>query len=369
MRRTLLLLCLLSGIAATAQQLYISSSVDTLKPRVKKALHFYRDYIYEFNKRDVLPDFSKYWSATDMQQYKQPDQILYAITSDGFTYRIAQKRTVFYVSDANGYVHIKTLFSVADTSGNVDIMSITNHYVSVDGDEIHFVNPVALYMKEHNWQSRNVRNITYYFSAYHQFNEADANEMKGQVSRLETDWGLQPINIRYYFADSRDELRRLRGLDFVTGDGNGKRASGISDDIDNIVYCAGWGEKYFHEVVHIYLNKLHPGSPLKEGLAVFYGGSMGHKLAWHLRRMSKYLDEHKDIDLNDPDAFGYMDAYTNPHSCIKGLLCRMAYDKDGIAGLRRIMEYTSMDDIYTEEFGIPKDGRDKFLRNAISKFR
>src|SRR6202000_1377608 len=104
---------------------------------------------------------------------------------------------------------------------------------------------------------------------------------------------------------------------------NRPKPSGMSDGVDNIIYCGGWGERYFHEVVHIYLNRLHPASPLNEGLAVMYGGSVGHELSWHIKRLNEYLQAHKEISLEHPEDFYYLDNYTNPYYTIRGMLCQM----------------------------------------------
>lgn len=128
-------------------------------------------------------------------------------------------------------------------------------------------------------------------------------------------------------------------------------------------------ENYFHEVVHIYLNKLFPASQLVEGLAVFYGGSLGHDLKWHLTRLNDYLNQHPEINLNDLEKFLYTDNYTNPSSAIQGLLCYIAYQKGGLEGLKKLMSY---DDTYVaieKEFGIKKDGLNKYLRQQIKVYK
>ena len=61
----------------------------------------------------------------------------------------------------------------------------------------------------------------------------------------------------------------------------------MAHDKDNQVFCAGLGGNYFHEVVHVHLNHLYSKSPLKEGLAAFYGGSMGRSINWHMKRVNR----------------------------------------------------------------------------------
>jgi len=150
--------------------------------------------------------------------------------------------------------------------------------------------------------------------------------------------------------------------------GNRDKPSGIADNKDNIVYCGGLGENYFHEVVHIYLNSLYPKSPLGEGIAVFYGGSMGKSLSWHSARLKAYLLNHPETNLNKLEEFRFMDSSTNPYYTILGLLCETAYRKDGVKGLKRMMNYDSLDTIFEKEFGIKPEQKNDFLRNLINTF-
>jgi hypothetical protein len=342
-------------------QLPVNNPIDPADTELVQAVDFLSRYLGEFSHKH-LPDYRDYWSAADCAVYKRPDQLVYGINTEAPTYIIG-KPTILYAKPENGYVHIKTLFGRGDSTGKVSVMSITNHYVARDGNNrLHFVNPIGL---AKDWQTIVVGNITYYYPSYHEFDKKKAKELADHVKQLQTDWGLAPINIRYYFADTKEELEHLRGFDFTVAMGNRDKPSGMSDDVDNIVYCGGLGENYFHEVVHVYLNRLYPESPMREGLAVLYGGSMGHDVLWHIKRLNLYLQQHKEISLDDPNAFYYMDNYTNPYSTICGMLCMDAYVKNGIAGLKHIMAYTSIDDLLQQEYGVGKGGWDVFLRKMV----
>lgn len=347
-------------------QLFVNFGVDTLEDDVRAALHFYGSYLQGFQHHS-MPDFTKYWSAEDCKKYKYPDQLIYAISSDAPTYTLLGQPTIVYIKPTNDYVHIKTLFALADSAGNAIVSCITNHYVQKEkSGRQRFINPIDF--NEAGWRSNTVRNITFTYPSYHRFNRKRADSLIQSVVKLETAWKLQPINIRYYFADTKEEIEKLRGFDLTLDMGNRDKPTGISDDRDNIVYCGGLGENYFHEVVHIYLNHQFPNSPLKEGLAVFYGGTLGHYLSWHVPRLDKYLQAHKEIDL-EKDRFTYMDNYTNPNSTIQGMLCAMAYKKDGMAGLKRIMSYSSMEEVYSKEFNVKPGGRDSFIRKSLASYQ
>lgn len=204
-----------------------------------------------------------------------------------------------YIKPLGKHIHFKTQFSaINDAAGNIMTLAVTNHYVDLNGEDgPKFINPFTRNLA--TWRNKKVRNITFYYPPQHKFNARKADSLIGQVVKLEGEWNLKPINNRYYLAKNSDELKILKGFDFALPMGNRDKPSGISDDVDNQVFCAGLGENYFHEIVHVYLNRLYPKSPLKEGVAAFYGGSMGHSLKWHLKKVDAYLEEHQEANLNN----------------------------------------------------------------------
>jgi len=363
MIRYLLSLILVSLACNSYGQLYLNPGTDTSFAEVKQALQFYSNYLSEFNGENIA-DMSKYWPASELKQRKIPDQLIYAINEYPL-YALAYQRTILYIRPTEQYVQIKTQFSYIDSLKNIMTMAVTNHYVGFDRNKKpYFINPLTINMA--NWHSRIIRNVTFYYPAYHTFNTQRADSLIAHILKLEKDWSLKPIPIRYYLANDDDELYKLKGFDYALGMGNRLNPSGISDDKDNQVFCSGLGENYFHEVVHLYLNHLYPQSPLREGLAVFYGGSMGHPLKWHLKRVDQYLLKHPEANLNKLDDFWYTDPYTNPGSAIKGMLCSLIYNKDGVTGLKRLMKYSNFNDIFENEFQVSPDHINNFLRTTIS---
>ncbi len=337
------------SINALYSQIYINPGVDTTDSNIKAAIKFYSNYIGEFKGRK-LPDFSKYWSAEDCKKYSVPDPSVYGIGGDYPTYSMTTTKTIHYVKPLkNGIINLKMIGGWVDSLKNFEPMYITNHYLEKKADgNFKLIQPIQFF--KNSWQTKKVESITYYYPKYHSFDKKKANNLIRQIRELQQQWGLSPIAIEYFFADTYDEIQLIRGFDFTMGIGNVDKPMGISNQKDHTVFCAGSGEDYFHEVVHIYLNPLHPKSPLNEGLAAYYGGSLGNPIDWHIARLKAYLNQHQEIDLNKLQDFYYMDNYTNPGSAIQGLLCKLAYQKDGITGLKRIMSYTSMNEVFEKEF-------------------
>lgn len=365
MKRILFLLLIVISSKVQAQ-VYINPGVDTADFNIKKAVNFYTNYMNDF-KGKKLPVFSKYWSEADYKKYKIPDPGIYGIAGDYPTYSMAESKTIYYAKPLkNGTILLKTIGGNTDSLKMLDVLYISNNYIVKDAkQQLHFITPVE--HNKNNWLKQKVRNITFRYQKSHIFNKQKADSLINQVKNLEKQWNLQPIEIEYFFADTYEEIQLIRGLEFTFGLGNKDKPTGISNDIDNIIYSAGNGENYFHEFVHIYLNKLHPKSPLNEGLAMFYGGSLGQPLQWHIARLKTYLNKHNKIDLNKLADFYYMDNFTNPDSAIKGMLCNIVFKKDGMIGLKRLVTYETMNEVFEKEFKFNLKNLNEELRALINK--
>jgi len=362
MKRYLPVLLLFLFTLNAKAQTYLNIGVDTTSADVQKALVFYNSYIAAF-KHKKTPEMSAYWPAAELEQRKVPDQLLYGINMYPL-YDQNYRATILYIKPTSKYIQIKTQFGYTDSLKNIITFCITNHYVAFDqAKKPYFINPLTL--NAVGWHTKKVRNITFYYPSYHQFNQVRADSLCNRLAKLEKDWSLTPIQVRYYLADTYDELIKLKGFDLSILMGNLDRPSGMSDDQDNQVFCGGLGENYFHEVAHLYLNHLYPNSPLQEGLVVSMAGSMGHQVNWHLKRVNVYLQQHPKADLNQLEDFWYTDPYTNPGSAIDGMICNMVYKKDGITGLKRVMTYTSYQDIFEKEFHVAKGQWNTYLRKTI----
>jgi hypothetical protein len=269
------------------------------------------------------------------------------------------------VKPEKDFWEIKTMFGWYDDSlKKIEVLCIASVFAKKENGEYKLYN--ALTVNTADWQTQNIGSVTFHFPKEHTFDFEKAGRLLRSIQDLTTEWKLSPIPIDYYFADTYEEIQHLRGLDYSVGMGNKDKPRGMSDQETKTAFAGGLGENYFHEVVHLYLNSLFPNSTLVEGLAVYYGGSMGHDLKWHLARLDDYLDQHKEIDLGNLESFRYMDNFTNPNSTIQGLLCYKAYKKGGLEGLKRFVSYNDIYVAIEKEFGVKKADLNKFLKEQIS---
>jgi hypothetical protein len=349
-------------IKTFGQQVTINAGVDTTDHKIKAVITLWTNYLKSKPDKDNIKD-SPFWADTEKKKFSKVDQLLNAVNSDVSTYLMGNP-TILYVKPKHDFFEIKTLFSWTDSLENVFVLCIASVFSKKENKQYKLYN--ALTVNSKNWKTENIGSVTFHFPQSHTFDKNEASKLLQSIDGLIKQWNLQTIPIDYYFADTYEEIQHLRGLDYSIGMGNKDKPSGMSDQETKTVFAGGLGENYFHEVVHIYLNKLFPKSPLVEGLAVFYGGSMGHDLKWHLTRLNDYLNQHPEINLNDLKKFYYMDNFTNPNSTLRGLLCYIAYKNGGLDKLKKLMSYKDTYSAIEKEFGIKKDGLNEYLRQQIN---
>lgn len=360
MNRIILFFIVFLTAKCYGQNVFINPGVDTTDPEIVKAISIWTDYLNSKPTPDNMQT-SLLWDESEKQKYPVVDQ-LYNSLGDTPPYEIGRP-TIIYVKPDSQFIHIKTLFSYNDSLENTIVWSITSIYVKKENGTYKLYN--ALSKNTNNWLVKKIGSVTFHYPQTYKFNNVKATELIQSIKHLAQQWSLKKIPINYYIGSTYEQLQHVRGLDYAAGMGNQTKPSGISDQQNKSVFCGGLGENYFHEVVHLYLNPLYPNSPLKEGIAVFYGGSMGQSLKWHLKRLNNYLESHPEINLNKFEDFYFMDNFTNPNSTIKGLLCYLAYKKTGIQGLKKILSYQNIDSAIENEFGIKKDDFNHFLREQI----
>ncbi len=167
---------------------------------------------------------------------------------------------------------------------------------------------------------------------------------------------------------------RMLGFDFYVGESYNRGAGGLTDIANRIVYGAGQGERYPHEFVHVYINPFFPKAHyyFLEGYAALLGGSRGHELSWHMKRMQKYLKDHPDIDLDSLLMFPQFDSYTDPKYVFGGLLCKLALEKGGLPALKQLFSFgTEENDFYNAVqtvLGIRQQELNQFIRKKLAEY-
>ena len=146
-------------------------------------------------------------------------------------------------------------------------------------------------------------------------------------------------------------------------------SSGISDIVNELIIINGLAV-IFHETTHIYLNSLYVKTPLSEGLATFYGGSMGISLSDNIKFLHNYIQKNDEIDLYEKliESNFYIDNKHNPIYTLQGLLIQLSYDKGGISEMKKLLSFNNLDEIFNQYFRIKnKNSIDKFLKLELKR--
>ena len=338
--------------------------VDSSSQQVQSAISFMESYIKDF-KDDKKVNFAEYYSDESLKKYEKPDKIAYSLIGDNPVYIMGQP-TLLSAKENSDTVRLKLQFAECDSLGNISTYFISNHIISTYQAKAKFL--VNLDVNTSSWNKTKIRNIRYHYPDYHSFDSLIAYNTIHRIKKLEKEWNLTPKKIDYYFAKTNQEIQKIRGFDFNFYMGGNEVPTGLADLRDNLIFTSGLNEGNFHEIVHIYLNKEYPDSPLKEGIAVYYGGSLGHNLKWHLNKLKAFIKENPKVKIDDPQSFYYLDSETNPLYAIQGLLCHLAYEKGGIEELKKLMHYKNIDKIYTDYFRVKEEKVNEFLKEEIKKY-
>ena len=350
-------------------QLYVNNGVDTANVEIVAAIRLWENYLS--SRPDSIYD-NPYWSQVDKSRYKYFDLLRSAFSPNLYALAAGYKPTVLSVSETEGGWIVRTLFSAVIKSGFANPLAITNVLARREHGALRLCN--ILPHNAHQWQRRQVGSITFWCPPAHEFDEMKAHQMNRFTDSLATLFDVPIIPVDYYFADDIATVQRLRGLDFVMGEGNTRQTSGFADVGNRIVYSGSGSEWYPHEFVHLYANPLFPNAHgyFLEGLAALLGGSRDRPLSFHIKRAHEYLQEHPEIDLNNFFEFWYLDNLTNPTYVFGGLLCHLANEQGGMTLIKQLLSYGGTnDDFYravAEVFGVQRDDLNTFLRTTMAEY-
>lgn len=360
---------LLSVQTTTAgeKRIFTGSFIDTSNRNVMDAVDFLQSYYSGFLKHDTI-NYRKFFTQEQCDKYKIPDPIALEFTSyGGYGYTAFSKATIFFAKEYPDYVHIKTIFLWEVDSGNMNPFAIANHYVHKNNKGFYFLTE----MEQHkdNYTTVKNGNIQYVFPKSVSFSKQSSDSLLASLRKFEKEWGFKPVeHIRYVHTSSKEELARMKGLDYLLlMDEN--TSSGYADTESNTVYCQGKGENYLHEILHLYLNPLYAKSPVNHGLVYYLGGGVSGNYPQMIQRMNDYLTSYPDTDLSRYDTLISKNRLLYIDHTINAMLCKLVYEKEGVKGIKRLLGYKTLDELFLKEYKLPRAKWDVFLRKKLSKER
>jgi hypothetical protein len=372
--RKILYLLLIGSSGVFAQQphvdLYVNPDIDTSNVEIAQVIRLWDNYL------NTNPDSTfdnPYWLTSEKQRYKKFDFLNSVYFNPSLYYFLAHyKPTVMSVMQVDSGYAIRTLLATETDSHFSRPFCIIRVMAAKENGKFRLGNILPVNTK--SWQRETVGSITFIFPANHHFNRELAQRMNSFVDSLTTMWNIKPFPTEFYLADDLGDIMRMLGFDFYVGESYNRGTGGLTDIANRIVYGAGQCEWYPHEFVHVYINPLFPKAHyyFLEGYAALLGGSRGHELSWHMKRMQKYLEDHPDIDLDSLLMFPQFDSYTDPKYVFGGLLCRLALEKGGLPALKQLFSFgTEENDFYNTVqtvLGIRQQELNQFIRKKIAEY-
>lgn len=347
-------------------QIKLNPGIDTSSTEHKEVLRFWTDYIKSRPSKNST-DYLKFWNDNDKKLFKQPDLILHSINTEYSTLAMGYPTILSILPYQKDFFEIKTAIGWADTTGHISLLAIVNYYVrKINGNYYLFV---PLNIKE-NINLIETDDFKIYSLENSVIHSDTLKKLSAFILSIKSEYEISENNklVIIYGRDSK-QTETLLGFDFNLMSSTNNPSSGISDLSNNLIILNGLSP-IFHETTHIYLNHLFPESPLLEGLATFYGGSMGKSLDEGIRFMHSYVTANSEISLYEKMKEGnfYINNEYNPIYILQGLLIQIANDKNGTEEIKILLAYKDLDKIFEIYFSLNgADSIDKFLKSELKK--
>jgi hypothetical protein len=266
---------------------------------------------------------------------------------------------------------VKLAFMRPDSGGFCVLRLIYNMLAVRSGGGFVF-RPIMDYMTR-DYARTQVGTITYVYRDREDFNRARAEEMDRFNLSLAKKLGLAPQRVLYYKCRNPVELFNIRGYDFsplMYVDTTGGRLEN-----DSVLLAANNSEYYPHELVHAYVGRLTDSVSswiFSEGFATYIAGVERFTLDEMLKRIREYVHAHPETDIVRNAMNDVVVSRVSFTYAIGGLICRLAYEKEGLDGIRKLLRSGEGEKnfygIVGGVLGIKQDDVASFVRQQLEKY-
>lgn len=260
----------------------------------------------------------------------------------------------------------KIKLSSYDFDGN--IIQIFNLIARFDSDTPVFLSNMNISIKE--FQKINHNNIVYYVK---DFDIDNANKFCDKIKYFNNFYGINLDTIKYFKFKSNWDLYDFKGFDYIR-DKFIVNNSSVCIPEGNVIFSGNNSEINVHELIHIYnvkkFNRVN--NILDEGLATYFGGSLGLSLNEHLIVLKNHIGL-KKIDFYDQLFNGnyVINNTTSLRYTLGGLICKIVLENYGKDKLFELLTAgTQNDEIFSKLETILKIKRTDFndyILNYINK--
>jgi hypothetical protein len=275
------------------------------------------------------------------------------------------------------YRTVQVGYSYYDTiSKSLNVFSVYTFAVKRENDSLRLFPLINTYKFKQNKNEL----ITYNTTDTTLNNSKFLDSLTNYNLKIAKVFNVSPIKFTCYQFENFSELNLAIGLD-VPYEYIRVKKNGYADMYNKIIYSTG-KDDYFHELVHLYIGNQYVETCnewFNEGLATYLGGSDMLSIKEHLKNLNIDLKMHPEYDLNDFFNYKFQSTdlsgkknMTNYKYTLGGLICMLAYDKNGFEGIKRLMSAGfDKENVYQaieKTLGVKRQNFNSFFRKEISKY-
>ena len=238
---------------------------------------------------------NRFWAKSDFEKYKFPFIDLYAVEYENQTPDVYHGNLleIIELEKEKNYL-VKIAFVGTDSSDQSYLKSIYNILATLESDNVVFSRSLNYFVKD--WKRIEEYPISYIISPNRTINQQEITKQLADIEILNDYFETDSVELTYYSCINPVELFQIKGFDYVHGMYQNKKGGLV--EFGNHVFSANSSEYYTHEIVHIYVNTLFPGSNslLNEGIAMYFGGSGGKPYNWHKKKLKQYIENNEDFN-------------------------------------------------------------------------
>jgi hypothetical protein len=355
------------------KRLMINPSVingDSLE--VKDVLATWLNYL---KTKDSLYLINPYWSTEEYNRRKLPDSFFKDLNhSVFFNEKNYYKPTVIAVEKIDNSYFLKTLFASSEKDdGYTRLAYIINVEVIRENNNWKLKSMLDRNLLE-NYNYRKEGNIHYYYYKDKKIDLVLCSKFNIENIKIAEKFGINPLTITYFLCKNNREAQRLKGFDFEPSMYYSNQVSGLIDAMNTTIYAGNNSEWYLHELVHLYVYNVFGADVnhcFNEGVATYFGGSVGYPLEYHLKKLAIYVKKNS-VNFLDLPSLERIDDYTNFQYTIGGLFCKIMHSREGMTGVFKLLRCGSSDeDLYNtieQVVGVKRENLNEFILNELKKY-
>jgi hypothetical protein len=346
------------------------TDIDTSNSDIRSITELWKKYlmqrIYGFYHKIDTAGFN-YWNEEEKQLYNDPDLIL---STDPFL-NYSQTNILSIKPIGQGFFQIMNVKGWVDDSTGKFITTAIFYVLAKKGND-NFKLFNYFYQDKGKLKVTKIRNVCYYYPADYKFVKQNALNFVTFQDSLSNLFNCPVPKTMYYLLEKNPTaLMNHLGFIYYGSMGTGKHGGKLIKK-DNMI-LSSLNENHRHELVHYFTNNKNPDVIMffDEGLATYFGGTLGNPFQWHLKHLNDYIKDKPNIDFMNENKFGYIDDKTNPQYVLGAIIIKYTIEHYGFPKVLALLEYSkkqnSFSDVIEKELGIKKSELNTFFRNYITE--